>query len=52
MKAALIEKNGGPEVLEWGELPDPRPRADEVLIRVRAITSASSPRPRCWCGYT
>lgn len=31
-----IERHGGPEVLHWGELPEPRPRADEALVAVRA----------------
>ncbi len=31
-----IHGHGGPEVLELGELPTPEPRADEVLVRVRA----------------
>lgn len=36
MQAYRIARHGGPEVLEWTELPDPQPRADEVLIEVRA----------------
>ncbi len=31
-----VARHGGPEVLEWGELPDPEPRPDEVVVRVRA----------------
>jgi len=36
MKAVFFEGHGGPEVLRHGERPDPRPRADEVLVEVRA----------------
>lgn len=36
MKAILFHKHGGPEVLEYTELPDPEPKAGEVLIRLRA----------------
>lgn len=36
MKAVQIRSHGGVEVLEYGEAPDPSPRADEVLVRVRA----------------
>jgi NADPH:quinone reductase-like Zn-dependent oxidoreductase len=37
MKAIVISKPGGPEVLTITELPDPVPASDEVLIRVRAF---------------
>ena len=36
MKAIVYEKHGGPEVLEYREVPEPRIGADEVLVRVRA----------------
>ena len=36
MRAFQISQHGGPEALEWKELPRPAPRADEVLVRVRA----------------
>lgn len=36
MKAAIIREFGGPEVLRYEEVPDPRPRKDQVLIRVKA----------------
>lgn len=36
MKAVIIEKFGGPEVLKPAALPDPEPGPGEVLLRVRA----------------
>lgn len=36
MRAYRISRHGGPEVLEWVEVPRPVPRADEVLVGVRA----------------
>ncbi len=36
MKAVVFTEHGGPEVLKYTDAPDPRPRADEVLVRVRA----------------
>lgn len=36
MKAAFFRRHGGPEVLEVGELPDPRPAPGEVVVDVRA----------------
>lgn len=36
MKAARIHEFGGPEVLHYEEVSDPKPRKDEVLVRVRA----------------
>jgi NADPH:quinone reductase-like Zn-dependent oxidoreductase len=38
MKAAYIEKFGGPEVLQYGDLPDPVAGPDEVLVDVVAAT--------------
>jgi NADPH:quinone reductase-like Zn-dependent oxidoreductase len=38
MKAVYIERFGGPEVLTYGDVPDPVPAADEVLIDVAAAS--------------
>src|SRR5690348_14750922 len=37
MRAVVIRKYGGPEVLAIEERPDPRPKADQVMIEVRAF---------------
>ena len=37
MKAIYFERNGGPEVLEVKEVPDPTPRAGQVLVDVEAV---------------
>jgi NADPH:quinone reductase-like Zn-dependent oxidoreductase len=36
MKAVRIHEFGGPEVLRYEDAPDPQPRKDQVLIRVKA----------------
>ncbi|GGO77786.1 NAD(P)H-quinone oxidoreductase [Nonomuraea cavernae] len=36
MRAIEIAQAGGPEVLEWREVPDPRPEQGEVIIEVTA----------------
>jgi len=38
MKAVFIEKFGGPEVLQYGDLPDPVAAAGEVVVDVRAAS--------------
>jgi NADPH2:quinone reductase len=37
MKAAYFEAPGGPEVIRYGELPRPEPKAKEVLVKVGAV---------------
>ena len=38
MQASRIHQCGGPEVIRYEEAPEPRPKANEVLIRVRACS--------------
>ncbi len=38
MKAAFIEQFGGPEVLKYGDLPDPVAAAGEVVVGVVAAS--------------
>jgi len=38
MKACFLRRYGSPEVLEYGELPDPAPGAGEVLIEIHAAS--------------
>ena len=37
MKAAFITQTGPPEVIQFGELPDPKPKRTQCLIRVAAV---------------
>src|SRR6266540_3769194 len=36
MKAILFDQPGDPDVLRYGDAPDPQPGADELLVRVHA----------------
>src|SRR5258706_1193931 len=36
MKAIRFHEFGGPEVLQYEDVPDPQPRTDEILVRVKA----------------
>ena len=36
MKGWLVKEFGGPEVMEWAELPVPAPGPGQVLVEVRA----------------
>jgi NADPH:quinone reductase len=36
MKAIRVEQPGGPEALELAEVPDPKPREGEALVRIEA----------------
>ena len=37
MQAAFIRRTGPPEVIEFGQLPDPQPGPGQVLIRTEAV---------------
>jgi NADPH2:quinone reductase len=41
MRAAVMHEIGGPEVLKVIQWPIPKPKAGEVLIRVKAYVSSS-----------
>jgi NADPH:quinone reductase-like Zn-dependent oxidoreductase len=36
MKAVFLNRHGGNDAVEFGELPDPEPRVGEVLVRIAA----------------
>src|SRR5882672_7407645 len=38
MKAAFIERHGGPEVLKYGEMPDPTAASGEVVVDIVAAS--------------
>jgi hypothetical protein len=42
MKAIVMHEYGGPEVLQYGDYPDPAPSKGEVLIRATPLESIRS----------
>ena len=38
MKAAFIERHGGPEVLKYGDMPDPVAASGEVVVDIVAAS--------------
>lgn len=38
MKAAFIEQTGGPEVIQFGDLPTPTPKPGQLRIKVEAVS--------------
>ena len=38
MKAAIFNKMGGPEVMEYGEVPDPVAEPDQVVVDIHAAS--------------
>ena len=38
MKAAFFSKMGGPEVMEYGEVPDPIAEPDQVMVDIYAAS--------------
>ncbi len=38
MKAAFFEQHGGPEVLKFGDMPDPVPGPEEVVVDIHAAS--------------
>ena len=37
MKAAFLQSTGGPDVIEYGDLPDPTPGAADVIVKTEAV---------------
>ena len=44
MEAVIQDRHGTPDVLRSGELPEPIPADDEILLRVRAVSLNGSDR--------
>src|SRR5437879_13859259 len=38
MKAALIQQHGSPDVLVYEDVPEPKIKANQILVRVRACS--------------
>jgi NADPH:quinone reductase-like Zn-dependent oxidoreductase len=52
MKAAFIERHAGPEVLTYGDLPDPVAGAGEVVVDIRAASVNAADWKMRAGGYT
>jgi NADPH:quinone reductase len=50
MKAAVYYENGGPEVLQYEDVPDPKCHDDGVLVRVEAISIEGGDTVNRWRG--
>ena len=37
MKAIRIHEHGGPEVLQYADVPDPTPQAHEAVVKIDAV---------------
>jgi NADPH:quinone reductase len=37
MKAIVVREHGGPEVLKLEDVPDPKPNADQVVVRLHSV---------------
>ena len=56
MKAMVIHEFGGPEVMQWEDVPTPIPGAGQVLVQVRAVSvnrvldmDVQTARGQLWC---
>jgi NADPH:quinone reductase-like Zn-dependent oxidoreductase len=43
----MLHRTGGPSVLEYADVPTPRPAAGEVLVKADTIGVSV---PECWCA--
>ena len=50
MKAVFFEKHGGPEVLRYGDFPDPEPGPGEVRVKVGACSLNYRVGPASFAG--
>ena len=44
MKAAYITETGSPDVIQYGDLPDPRPTEQQVLVKKTARAAQAQER--------
>ena len=47
MKAAFIERHGGPEVLQYGDMPDPVAAPGQVVVDIAAASVNGAESPGC-----